>query len=67
MLVSAIRQMIAEGLSDDEIAEQIAMADADRAEHEAAYGPADIEHDGPAHLHDDGHYSRNDAGEFSWM
>jgi hypothetical protein len=41
--------------------------DADEADEEAMYGSDAPMHDGPARLHDDDYYARNDAGEYSWM
>lgn len=61
--IRRIRAMIRDGYSDDEIAQ----ADAESAEAWADYeAMQDSEPtDGPAYLHCDGYYQRNDAGE--WM
>lgn len=54
--------------TEDDYAPDSARA-ADDAEHEAMYGRDDADESthGPAHLHDDGYYARNDAGEYAWM
>lgn len=40
----------------------------DAAEADSIYGRDDPEPTyGPARLHDDGYYARNDAGEYAWM
>lgn len=41
---------------------------ADTVDAEGAYGPLDEAPSyGPARLHDDDYYARNDAGEYAWM
>lgn len=69
--VRAVRELVAEGMSDTEIAiqlaEQAAEDAASAAEHEAMYGvddPHEADRTGPSYLHCDGHYARNDAGEW---
>ncbi len=63
MNLKALRAMILDGATDEEIAEAVDAGDFESA----AYGSPDADCDGPAHLHDDGYYSRNDAGEYAWM
>lgn len=54
--------------TEDDYADDAACA-SDAADHEAMYGRDDADESthGPARLHDDGYYARNDAGEYAWM
>lgn len=64
--IARIRNLLAEGCSDEEIALDDGLAAIEFED--AAYGPSDkADFGGPARLHDDDYYQRNDAGEYCWM
>lgn len=66
--IAHLRSMIESGMSDEDISVVMAENEAAAAEHDAMYGTDDAPHaSGPAHLSNDEYYSRNDAGEYSWM
>lgn len=70
--IQAVRSMIEEGLTDEQVAEamsELSAGEADFAEASEIYGlPNEDEDYGcPSRYSDDGYYQKNDAGEYAWM